>query len=211
LSVTDNGLGIPADVLPRIFEPFFTTKEPGKGTGLGLATVFGIVQEHKGWIKVYSEAGRGTTFRICLPRLANRSGPEAAPTELTTLPGGHETILLVEDDAHLRASMRTALAQLGYRVLEATNGIEARKIWKENRDAIHLLLTDLVMPGGINGMELAETFLQESPGLKVIYASGYSVEVARKDSRLDPGVNLLNKPFAAHKLAQMVRNRMDHT
>jgi len=209
LSVADNGLGIPADVLPRIFEPFFTTKEPGKGTGLGLATVFGIVQEHKGWINVYSEVGRGTTFRICLPRLANLYGQEAATAELTTSPGGHETILLVEDDGYLRASMRTALAQLGYRVLEATNGVEARLIWKQHRDAIDLLLTDLVMPGGINGMELSEKLLQERPGLKVIYASGYSVEVGRKDSRLDPGANLLNKPFAAHKLAQMVRNHLD--
>ena len=209
LSVSDTGNGIPPEILPRIFEPFFTTKEVGKGTGLGLATVFGIVQQHQGWINVYSEPGRGTIFRIYLPRLAGTSGQKTEPAALTTLRGGDETILLVEDDAYLRDSVRQSLSQLGYRVLEAVNGIEALEIWKQHRDEIHLLLTDLVMPGGINGQELDERLLKENPKLKVIYASGYSTEVADKDSRLKEGDNFLSKPFEAHKLALVVRTCLD--
>jgi PAS domain S-box-containing protein len=209
LSVSDTGCGIPAENLPRIFEPFFTTKDIGKGTGLGLATVFGIVQQHQGWVHVYSEAGHGTTFRIYLPRLAGMSRQEPEPPALTSMRGGNETILLVEDDAFLRASVRKALLQLGYRVLEAINGIEALEVWKQHRDEIHLLLTDLVMPGGMTGKDLAERLLRENPKLKVIYVSGYSAEVAGKDFPLEEGVNFLAKPVQAFKLAQTVRQNLD--
>ncbi len=209
LSVSDTGCGIPAENLPRIFEPFFTTKDVGKGTGLGLATVFGIVQQHQGWIHVYSEAGHGTTFRIYLPRLAGMSRQKPEPPALTSMCGGNETILLVEDDAFLRASMRKALSQLGYRVLEAINGIEALEVWKQHREEIHLLLTDLVMPGGMTGKDLAERILPENPKLKVIYVSGYSAEVAGKDFPLEEGVNFLAKPVQAFKLAQTVRQNLD--
>ena len=209
LSVSDTGFGIPPEVLPRIFEPFFTTKDIGKGTGLGLATVFGIVQQHQGWINVYSEVGRGTTFRIYLPRLAAKSGPDSGPSELADARGGRETILLVEDEGTLRASMRKALSQLGYRVLESVSGVEAQQVWEQHRHEIDLLLTDLVMPGGLSGKELAERFSKDKPKLKVICTSGYSVEMAARDFPLEEGVNFLAKPFGARKLAQTVREKLD--
>ncbi|MGA2853059.1 MAG: response regulator [Verrucomicrobiota bacterium] len=211
LSVSDTGCGITPENLSRIFEPFFTTKDVGKGTGLGLATVFGIVQQHQGWINVYSEVGRGTTFRIYLPRLAAKSGQESGQPALTAVRGGTEMILLVEDEAALRASMRISLSQLGYCVLEAVNGVEALEICKQHHDEIKLLLTDLVMPGGMTGMDLAGRLLRTNPKLKVIYTSGYSAEVAGKNFPLEEGVNFLTKPFAAQKLAQAVRNCLDKT
>ena len=209
LSVSDTGCGIPPEILPRIFEPFFTTKDVGKGTGLGLATVFGIVQQHQGWVRVYSEAGLGSTFRIYLPRLAAMT-PQKSGQPASDFPrGGNEMILLVEDDAFMRASVFKALSKLGYGVLEAASGVEALEVWKQGLDKIHLLLTDLVMPGGINGKELGQQLLQEKPGLKVIYTSGYSTEVAGRDFSLEEGVNFLAKPFEASKLAQTVRNCLD--
>jgi PAS domain S-box-containing protein len=209
VSVSDNGGGIPPEILPRIFEPFFTTKAVGKGTGLGLATVFGIVQQHQGWINVYSEAGQGTTFRIYLPRLIKPSDKKAGWSSLASLRSGNETILLVEDDSSLRASIRIALSRLGYRVLEASNGVAALEVWKQHRDEIRLVLTDMVMPGGLTGKELGEQLLQQDPKLKVIYASGYSADSADKDFSMEEGVNFLTKPFAVNKLAQTVRNCLD--
>ena len=209
LSVGDTGCGIPPENLPRIFEPFFTTKDVGKGTGLGLATVFGIVQQHQGWINVYSEVGRGTIFRIYLPRLAAKSGQESGQPALATVRGGKETILLVEDEGALRSSMHKALLQLGYHVLESVSGGEALKVWEQHRNRIDLLVTDMVMPGGVTGKDLAERFLKENPKLKVIYTSGYSVELAGRDFPLEEGVNFLAKPFGADKLAQTVREKLD--
>jgi two-component system cell cycle sensor histidine kinase/response regulator CckA len=209
LSVSDTGCGIPPEILPRIFEPFFTTKEAGKGTGLGLATVFGIVEQHQGWINVQSEVGHGTTFHIYLPQLTKISQQKPEQPTLSVMRGGTETIMLVEDDASLRASVRKTLSQLGYRVLEAVNGVEALEVWKQNRAGIHLLLTDLIMPGGLTGRDLGERLLTENSKLKVIYASGYSGEIAGKDFPLEEGVNFLTKPFQAQKLAQIVRNRLD--
>ena len=209
VSVSDNGGGIPPEILPRIFVPFFTTKAVGKGTGLGLATVFGIVQQHQGWINVYSEAGQGTTFRIYLPRLIKPSDKKAGWSSLASLRSGNETILLVEDDSSLRASIRIALSRLGYRVLEASNGVAALEVWKQHRDEIRLVLTDMVMPGGLTGKELGEQLLQQDPKLKVIYASGYSADSADKDFSMEEGVNFLTKPFAVNKLAQTVRNCLD--
>jgi CheY-like chemotaxis protein len=207
--VSDNGCGIPPEILPKIFDPFFTTKDVGKGTGLGLATVFGIVQQHQGWINVYSESNHGTTFRIYLPRLAGNEGSKSSQPALTAASGGNETILLAEDDPSLRASVRTALSRLGYRILEAPTGVKALEVWKENRDEIRLLLTDLVMPGGMTGKDLAQHILQENPRLKVIYMSGYSAEVAGRDFPLKEGVNFLTKPFQAPKLAQTIRDSLD--
>ena len=209
LSVSDTGCGIPPENLQRIFEPFFTTKDVGKGTGLGLATVFGIVQQHQGWINVYSEVGRGTTFRIYLPRLTAVAGQKTEQPAAITLRGGNETILLVEDDSFLRASIQNALLQLGYRVFEAATGTEALEIWQQHHEEIRLLLTDMVMPGGITGMDLGEQLLKDNPGLKVIYTSGYSAEIAVRDFSLKEGVNFLTKPFQAEKLAQVVRAQLD--
>jgi PAS domain S-box-containing protein len=210
LSVTDAGCGIPPEILPRIFEPFFTTKEVGKGTGLGLATVFGIVQQHQGWINVYSEVGCGSTFRVYLPLLARSSDTKIFRLSQTPVRGGHETILLVEDEPALRASVRTALTRLGYRVLEANTGGDALKVWHQHRDEIRLLLTDMVMPGGVTGKELAGQLQQQDPKLKVIYASGYnSIEINSGDFLLEEGVNYLAKPFQTHKLAQTIRRCLD--
>jgi PAS domain S-box-containing protein len=210
LSVSDSGCGIPPEILPKIFEPFFTTKDVGKGTGLGLATVFGIVQQHQGWISVYSEVNHGTTFRIYLPRLAKNGGRKFAQPALAEMRGGNETILLAEDDPSLRVSVRKALSQLGYRILEAPTGVKALEVWRENRDEIRLLLTDLVMPDGMTGKNLAQRILQENPKLQVIYMSGYSAEVVGKDFSLKEGVNFLTKPFQASKLAQTVRDSLDN-
>jgi PAS domain S-box-containing protein len=209
LSVSDTGCGIPPEILPRIFEPFFTTKDVGKGTGLGLATVFGIVQQHKGWIHVYSEVNQGTTFRVYLPRLTQAPANKPSSSSLASLCGGSETILLVEDEFAVRGTVRTILSRIGYRVLEASTGHEAMAVWKQHREEIRLLLTDLVMPGGINGREMAEQLLQQNPQLKVIYTSGYSADIAGKDFLLEEGVNFLAKPFQAHKLAQTIRQKLD--
>jgi len=209
LIVSDSGSGIPPEVLPRIFEPFFTTKDVGKGTGLGLATVFGIVQQHNGWINAYSEVGKGTTFRLYLP-LQGASAETVEDRQATgSLPGGKETILLVEDEQSLRVLVRNVLTRLGYRVLEATTGNTAIDVWREHRQEIRLLLTDLVMPDGMTGKQLAEALLKENPQLKVIYSSGYSRDIAGQGFVLQDGVNFLSKPFQAAKLAQTVRNSLD--
>lgn len=209
LSVSDTGKGIPPEVLPRIYEPFFTTKDVGKGTGLGLATVFGIVQQHHGWINVYSELNKGTTFRIYLPLLASEAHDQDDKQIVNDLPGGKETILLVEDEQSLRVLVRNVLTRLGYRVLEATTGVTALQVWREYQKEIRLLLTDLVMPDGMTGKALAEQLVAQNPNLKVIFTSGYSREVAGKDFPLQDGVNFLSKPFQAAKLAQTVRNNLD--
>jgi len=209
LRVSDTGTGMDSRTLAHMFEPFFTTKDVGKGTGLGLATVFGIVQQHQGWINVYSEIGRGTTFRVYLPLLTGPSDQKAIWPSLPPTRNGSETILLVEDDPSLRATMQTALSRFGYRILTASSGAEALEVWKQHRIEIHLLLTDMVMPDGMNGKELAERLLQENPKLKVIYASGYSADIARKTLHLQEGVNFVAKPFEAHKLAQTIRNCLD--
>ena len=209
LSVSDTGCGIAPHILPRIFEPFFTTKDVGKGTGLGLATVFGIAQQHQGWINVYSEVGLGTTFRIYLPRLTKITNHPVVATALTDMRGGNETILVVEDEPSLCVLVHTVLTGLGYRVIEASNGADALDVWKKHRNEIHLLLTDMVLPNGMNGKELAHRLVLENPKLKVIYASGYSAEVAGKDLVLQEGVNFLTKPVLIHKLAQTVRACLD--
>ena len=211
LSVTDTGCGIPPEVLSKIFEPFFTTKEVGKGSGLGLSAVLGIVQEHQGWINVYSEAGRGTAVRIYLPlldRLSDHKPVTAPPDAIST---GEETILLVEDDDDVRASLRTTLRLLGYEVLEAATGAEALQVWKQHHAKIHLLLTDLMMPGGMNGLELAKQLLQQNPKLKVVYASGYSAGISSQDPdlTLQEGVNFIAKPFDSQKLAKILRHCLD--
>ncbi|HZI34087.1 MAG TPA: PAS domain S-box protein, partial [Candidatus Binatia bacterium] len=211
LTVSDTGAGISPEILPLIFDPFFTTKEAGKGTGLGLATVFSIVQQHQGWIDVYSKVGHGTTFRIFFPRLPGGTVEKLSAVPMTSLPRGDETILLVEDEPSLRALVQDILVQLGYRVLDAASSSVALELWKQHADKIHLLLTDLVLPDGMNGRELAEQMLKAKPALRLLYVSGYSAEVAGRDFPLQEGVNFLAKPFHAHKLAQTVRTRLDVT
>jgi CheY-like chemotaxis protein len=207
--VSDTGCGIPAADLPKIFEPFFTTKEVGKGTGLGLATVFGIVRRHKGWINVYSEVGHGATFRVYLPRLTRDAVPKPLPAGLQTASGGNETLLLVEDDPELRVSMRTTLIRLGYHILEAQNGHQALEILQAHPTEIRLLLTDMVMPGGMTGTELMERARANNPGLKVICMSGYSTELVGKAFPAAGAATLLGKPFHASELARAVRDALD--
>jgi PAS domain S-box-containing protein len=209
LSVSDTGTGIPPEILPKIFEPFFTTKDVGKGTGLGLATVFGIVQQHQGWINVYSEVGQGTIFRIYLPRLSRISDQKFVSPTMEPMPGGKETILVVEDEPKLRLSVTNILSRLGYYVLEASDGANALEVWKKHRNGIHLLLTDMVMPGGMTGKDLGDQLLKENAGLKIIYVTGYSPEVAGKEFSLEEGVNFLTKPIQAVKLAQTIRKQLD--
>jgi signal transduction histidine kinase/CheY-like chemotaxis protein len=204
LSVSDNGCGIPPEIMSRIFEPFFTTKSVGKGTGLGLATVFGIVQQHRGWINIHSEVNHGTTFRVFLPREIKPS-PDAAVRQ-TPVPaaGRNQTILLAEDDASLRTAVRKALTRFGYRVLEADSGVKALEIWRQNRQEIRLLITDMVMPDGMNGKELARRLLLENPQLKIIYTTGYSTDFADDNFHLQADIHFLAKPFDVTKLAQTV-------
>ena len=180
-----------------------------KAPASGLATVFGIVQQHQGWVHVYSEVGRGTTFRIYLPASGRPVRPGIRAPAAGAARGGSETILLVEDEASLRASMSQALSELGYRVLESANGAETLKVWEQHRLEISLLLTDLVMPGGMTGKDLAERLLRDNPQLKVIYTSGYSVEVVSRDFPLEEGVNFLAKPFRSRQLAQTLRDCLD--
>lgn len=209
ISVSDTGGGIPPEILPHIFEPFFTTKAPGKGTGLGLATVFGIVQQHRGWLEVESQPGQGTTFHIFLP--ANEAGtaaPDPEPTRARPI-GGSETILLVEDDQAVRQVTQMLLVQHGYRVLEAADGVEALRLWREQEGRIDLLITDLVMPEGLGGRELAAQLRAQRPGLKVIFTSGYSAELAGRELTLGPGQAFLPKPCPPQQLLATVRTCLD--
>ena len=209
LKVADTGCGIAPEAMERIFEPFYTTKEVGKGTGLGLATVFGIVAQHHGWIEVESKLNSGTAFHIYLPRLAES---EKSQTEFFRAPdvrGGNETILLVEDEAPVRSLVRKVLEQKGYHIIEADSGLSALELWQQHRDAIDLLLTDMVMPGGISGQELATRLLAEKPGLKVVYNSGYTDEMLGENSPLRDNPNFMEKPFSPGKLLKQVRNCLD--
>jgi PAS domain S-box-containing protein len=209
LKITDTGCGIGPKEMERIFEPFFTTKEVGKGTGLGLATVFGIVAQHHGWIEVESKVNAGATFHVYLPCLPES---EKFQTEFSRAPdvrGGNETILLVEDESPVRSLARTLLERKGYHVIEADSGVSALKIWQKQRDAIDLLFTDMVMPEGISGRELAARLMAEKPGLKVIYSSGYTDDMLGENSPLRNNPNFLEKPFNSHKLLKQVRDCLD--
>ncbi|HEX2100559.1 MAG TPA: PAS domain-containing protein, partial [Candidatus Synoicihabitans sp.] len=206
LTVVDTGVGIPPEILPRIFEPYFTTKYVGKGTGLGLATVFGIVDQHGGWINVQSEVGRGTRFDLYFPLEANSvEATTPAPSASHDPSAAQGTILLVEDEDAVRRVARLTLVRAGYRVLEAANAREAMEIWRQQRDQIDILLTDLVMPEGISGRELAEQLVPEKPRLGVIYMSGYSPEIAGRGLVLNEGVNFLPKPYEPERLTEVVR------
>jgi two-component system, cell cycle sensor histidine kinase and response regulator CckA len=195
--------------LNRIFEPFFTTKEIGKGTGLGLATVYGIVKQHQGWLEVESQVGQGTTFKVFLP-IATKAAPINLGLKPKDVPGGDETILVVEDEPALRELVQEILEKKGYRVLEASTGVQALKIWEQHKHDIDLLLTDIMMPEGISGRELAERVLLDRANLKIIYSSGYSLDVVNTGSAMTEGMNFLQKPYDPETLAQMVRNCLNN-
>jgi CheY-like chemotaxis protein len=206
VTVSDTGTGIAPEHLPQIFEPFFTTKEIGKGTGLGLATVYGIVKQHQGWVEVFSHPGDGTTFKIFLPANHSAGKIELARQPKTKIQGGHEKILLVEDDADVRIFLRQALEKSGYQIWEAGNGMEAFNVWNANASQFDLLLTDIIMPGGITGTKLAEQLKGEHPNLKVIFMSGYNPEVAGKIRAKD---HFLQKPCSLETIAETVRQCLD--
>ncbi len=215
LTVTDTGCGMDAATLGHLFEPFFTTKDIGKGAGLGLATVYGIMKQHEGWVVVESQVGVGSTFTLFLPdagkgavSLAPRQGDTQTVTR-QNMATGHETILVAEDEPVLRELVVNILEFCGYRTYQAETGPAAVKAWQEHRGEIKLLLTDMMMPGGMSGRQLAERLQQDDPGLKVIYTSGYSPGMAGKDIALLEGFNFLAKPYPPSKLAQVVRECLD--
>jgi signal transduction histidine kinase/CheY-like chemotaxis protein len=211
LTVSDTGTGIAPEHLQRLFEPFFTTKEVGKGTGLGLATVYGIVKQHLGWIEVSSRLGEGATFKIFLPAIpepVEKIGE--APVE-AKLRGGAETILLVEDDEEVRLITRRVLETYGYTIWEASTARKAREVWLSHREEIALLLTDIIMPEGVTGRDLAEELRKDRPGLKVVFMSGYSTEAVDKDTQFFRRTksHFLQKPCSPGTLLQTVRQSLD--
>ncbi|HEU5098954.1 MAG TPA: response regulator [Roseiflexaceae bacterium] len=208
LAVSDSGVGMSPEVQARLFEPFFTTKGPGRGTGLGLATCYGIVKQHGGSISVESAVGQGTTIRIELPALPGAQLARAAPQVLVDLPRGHETVLLVEDEVDVRQFAARVLRGLGYTVVEAANSTEALE--RALQRPIQLLVTDMVMPG-LSGSELAAQLLGRDPDLKAIYMSGYTADRVVRDGWAEVGVAFLSKPFSGADLAQLVRATLDGT
>ncbi len=207
LSVTDSGQGMSLEVQEKIFEPFFTTKEKGKGTGLGLASIYGIVKQHNGHISVYSEPGNGTTFRIYLP-VSEEEVREEDADQPDEIPRGTETIMIVDDDASVRRLVVDMLEPLGYRLFGASSGTEAMQILDTFAGNIDLLLTDVIMPG-MNGKELAEVFRSMHPGAKVIFMSGYTAEMIDRHGTFPPGFTLVQKPLIMKKLADKLRETLD--
>jgi CheY-like chemotaxis protein len=211
LSVSDSGSGIKPEHLPRIFEPFFTTKESGKGTGLGLATVYGIVKQHQGWIEVSSKVGAGTRFSIFLPVVEPPSAESSLSQTERKRQGGTAKILLVEDDLAVRRTTRRILEAFGYKVREATSGAEALEIWKEHGAEVDLLLTDIVMPEGVTGLDLAKRLRGESPRLKVLFTTGYTTETAGKDTEFMRRNRdfFLQKPYRTEELLEKIRQCLE--
>jgi PAS domain S-box-containing protein len=208
LAVSDTGTGMNEATKARLFEPFFTTKEPGKGTGLGLATVYGIVKQSGGYIWVYSELSHGATFKVYLPRVDVPAEEIRKVTATSGSPAGTETVLLAEDDELLRPLARELLAKLGYRVIEASDSAAALAAARAHPGEIHLLISDVVMPGE-SGVQLAHQLMADRPRLRVLYMSGYADETVVRHGLLAPGVNFLQKPFTPDVLARKVRDVLD--
>ena len=209
LTISDTGTGMSAETQKHIFEPFFTTKDQGKGTGLGLATCYGIVKQNSGHIEVESELGTGTLFRIYLPRVEAPSDVPVVPEEPEQWPRGTETVLLVEDEPAVRTVTSTALSSQGYRVLEAANGVEALQVSKDHAgEKISLLLTDVIMPS-MGGKELAEQICESRPDIKVLFTSGYDNDAIAHHGMLEPGLEFLQKPAPLKELTSRVRYVLD--
>jgi PAS domain S-box-containing protein len=207
--VADTGVGIPPEAMAHVFEPFFTTKGPGEGTGLGLATVLGIVEQHGGAVRVASEPGAGAEFTVLLPAGDQGAAVEAGHESTLAPRGGTESILLVEDEELVRRLTQRLLESRGYRVRSAGTGVEALRCWDDQQGAFDLVVTDMVMPGGISGRDLAERLGALRPGLKVIFLSGYAGDVVSPGMELREGFNFLQKPFGATTLLECVRARLD--
>jgi two-component system cell cycle sensor histidine kinase/response regulator CckA len=210
LTVTDTGVGMTAEVKARVFEPFFTTKGIGQGTGLGLATCFGIVKQSGGHLSVYSEPGKGTTFKIYLPRVEEPLDAASAPADSTGVRGGDETVLLVEDEPAVRELASLILSELGYRVLTASHGVDALRVAEScGAEAIDLLLTDVVMPE-MGGKELTERLAARHRNLRVLFTSGYTAEAIARRGVLERGIAFLQKPYSSVALARKVREVLDN-
>jgi len=208
LSVTDTGVGMDRKIKEKIFEPFFTTKEVGKGTGLGLPIVYGIVKQHDGYINVYSEPGKGTTFRIYL-RLVRAGEPEEEPSPVSDLPrGGSETVLLAEDDREVRLLVKNVLTENGYTVIEAADGEDALNKFMEHKDRIQMLFSDVIMPRK-NGLEVYDAVKEIRPDLKTLFMSGYPADYIQKKSILEKGLNYIQKPASPQSLLRKVREVLD--
>ena len=210
LSVTDTGTGMDEATRNRIFEPFFTTKELNKGTGMGLATVYGIVKQHGGWIEVGTELGKGSTFRVLIPSTTRTAAHHSESHPESVAADGDHTIFVVEDDAIVRSLVVEVLTSYNYKVIEAESGDAAIKRWPQFREEVDLLLTDMVMPGEANGLAVARHCKSSKPDLKVIYTSGYSSELFGSDVQLEDGVNYLPKPYFCGKLTAIIRNALVH-
>jgi two-component system NtrC family sensor kinase len=207
--VRDTGTGMTNEVLRHLFEPFFTTKEKGKGTGLGLATAYGIVKQHQGWIEVSSELGRGSTFRVLLPRGQVVAQPEAAISPpAAERPPGNETVLVVEDDATVRSILRGMLKNDGYQVFEAASGDDALIVWHDRQKEIDLVVTDLIMPGSLDGKMLATCLRRERPDLRLIVTTGY-MDHTIDETEFGSGLTLLRKPYTADEFLMTVRQSLD--
>jgi len=211
LSVTDEGCGMDESTLQRIFEPFFTTKAVGHGTGLGLATVYGIVQQHHGWIEVESTVGVGTTFKIYLPGREQLTPLRLEADVPRPSPGRGETVLVAEDEPGVRAVVVRTLQKNGYQVIAAANGPEAIQQWQAHDGKIDLLLTDMVMPQGMNGLELAEILREERPALKILICTGYSQALATEQFGSSTPIKVLRKPFSSARLLSMVRECLEQS
>ena len=209
LTIADTGAGISVEHLPRIFEPFFTTKDQERATGLGLATVDGVVTQHEGWVIVHSTVGVGTTFDVYLPLLDVAA--KTLPVEISNDANltGQETILVVEDDEPVRRIARMLLERRQYRVLDAGSGPAALSLLPDALDRVDLVVTDMVLPGGLSGLELASRLRAARPQLKVILTSGYSVDLAGKELMAPEHVHFLPKPYSAGQLLEAVRRSLD--
>jgi two-component system, cell cycle sensor histidine kinase and response regulator CckA len=208
LVITDSGVGMSKDVLNHLFEPFYTTKELGKGTGLGLATVYGIVNQYGGSVEVYSEIGRGTSFKLYFPAAQHLAVENSQNHSRSELPSGTETILITEDNPAVLTFAANVLQRAGYKVLTASSGEDALTTADEYRKQIHLLITDIILPG-INGRVAADKFAEKYPSIKVLFTSGYTAEVIDKGGFLEPGINFISKPFTSMEIALKVRDVLD--
>jgi CheY-like chemotaxis protein len=208
IAVSDSGVGIPDDIRNRVFEPFFTTKDVGRGTGLGLSMVYGFVRQTGGMVKLESEDGRGTVVRLYLPRAAGQAACKPELVQAAGAPGGQETILVVEDDALVRGYVVAQLGSLGYTTLVAGDAAAALAV-VDRGAAFDLLFTDLIMPGRMNGRELADAVRTRRPDVKVLYTSGYSDDALVHEGHLDPGIALLTKPYRKQELSRKIREVLD--
>jgi polar amino acid transport system substrate-binding protein len=208
ITVSDTGEGMDAETKERIFEPFFTTKAEGKGTGLGLSMVYGIVKQHDGYINVYSESGKGSTFKVYLPLYRGAAGVERVKSQPAAVKGGSETILLAEDDASLRKLAAVILRNYGYSVIEAVDGEDAVAKYGANRDLVQLVILDGIMPKK-NGKEAHDEIQIINPAVRTIFTSGYAEDILSREGLLEPGIDFLLKPLTPSELLRKVREVLD--